>query len=173
MFLVPVHEQDLRKGPCAFRVFFQQTPEKLQKKHRIYDTLAVPLYPSPEHRRVSLRYALRNMGAVPKQPADSMWARAMRLGSPVNSMKLPTWLKCWRRDPLMHTIEPDENGHLPLTHRSQALSNAAQGSTSAAHAAQECSGRLTSPNFHYEKRLSRRPSAPRSTSEVLVGTANV
>lgn len=60
LFLVLLHEQDPGKGTCPFRVFFQQTLDELLKKHRLYDTLTVPLYPSLEHRKVSLRYALRN-----------------------------------------------------------------------------------------------------------------
>ena len=39
--LVLVHEQDPAKGTCPFRTFFEQTPEELQKKHRLYDTLAI------------------------------------------------------------------------------------------------------------------------------------
>jgi hypothetical protein len=67
LFLVLLHEQDVDKGTCPFRVFFQQTPDELLKKHRLYDTLAVFLYPSLEHRKVSLRYALRNLGAIIKK----------------------------------------------------------------------------------------------------------
>ena len=67
--LVLLHEQDPLKGACPFRSFLKQTPEELQKKYRLYDTVAIPLYPSAEHRRVGLRYALLNMGAVPESQA--------------------------------------------------------------------------------------------------------
>ena len=121
MFLVLVHEQDPRKGACPFRVFFQQTPEELQKKYRLYDTLAIPLYPTPEHRSISLRYALRNMGATPKQSQVSMWARLVTSSS---TTKKPIKLRArfHRRDQLLtqlnvlraHATEPDpvdEGGH--------------------------------------------------------------
>ena len=58
-----LHEQDPKRGGCPFRTFFDQTPDVLQRRYRLFDTLAVPLYPSPEHRKVSLRHALRCLGA--------------------------------------------------------------------------------------------------------------
>jgi hypothetical protein len=70
-----LHEQDPSKGGCPFRRFFEQTPEELQKKYRLFDTLAVPLYPSPEHRAISLRYALRNMGATEQGARYKFWRR--------------------------------------------------------------------------------------------------
>jgi len=61
-----VHEQDPIYGGVPFRNFFQQTPQVLlQPPYKIFDTVAVPLYPAPEHRTVSLRLALSSMGAVP------------------------------------------------------------------------------------------------------------
>ena len=61
-----VHEQDPTCGGVPFRNFFQQTPQVLlQPPYKIFDTVAVPLYPAPEHRTVSLRLALSSMGAVP------------------------------------------------------------------------------------------------------------
>ena len=36
-----------------------------QQPYKLYDTVAVPLYPAPEHRTVSLRLVLCSMGAVP------------------------------------------------------------------------------------------------------------
>ena len=64
--IVPVHEQDPGRGGCPFRQFLQQTPQALQRSpYKLYDTVAVPLYSSVEHRKVSLRQVLRGMGAVP------------------------------------------------------------------------------------------------------------
>ena len=61
-----VHEQDAASGGVPFRNFFQQTPQVLQRPpYKLFDTMAVPLYPSVEHRKVSLRHILRSMGAVP------------------------------------------------------------------------------------------------------------
>ena len=59
-----VHEQDPSCGGVPFRNFFQQTPQVI-KDRKLYDTVAVPLFPAPEHRTVSLRLALCSMGAVP------------------------------------------------------------------------------------------------------------
>ena len=36
-----------------------------QQPYKLYDTVAVPLYPAPEHRTVSRRLVLSSMGAVP------------------------------------------------------------------------------------------------------------
>jgi len=64
--IAPVAEQDPASGGCAFRQFFQQTPQVLQQPpYKLFDTVAVPLYSSPEHRKVSLRHVLRSMGAAP------------------------------------------------------------------------------------------------------------
>jgi len=61
-----VHEQDPSFGGVPFRNFFQQTPRVLlQQPYKLFDTVAVPLYPAPEHRTVSLRLVLCSMGAVP------------------------------------------------------------------------------------------------------------
>ena len=93
-----VHEQDPSKGACPFRRFFEQTPEVLQKKHRLFDVLAVPLYPSPQHRQISLSYALRDIGATPRRrllrtsrllrsSSDSMRSSSMRSSSMRRSKK--------------------------------------------------------------------------------------
>ena len=64
--VVLVHEQDPSCGGVPFRNYFQQTPQVLQQQpYKLYDTVAVPLYPAPEHRKVSLRLVLSGMGAVP------------------------------------------------------------------------------------------------------------
>ena len=61
-----VHEQDPICGGVPFRNFFQQTPQVLlQPPYKLFDTVAVPLYPAPAHRTVSLRLILTSMGAVP------------------------------------------------------------------------------------------------------------
>ena len=82
MGVVMMHEQEPGKGGCPFRRFFQQTPEVLLKKHRLFDTVAVPLYPSYEHRVVSLRYALRDVGAVEiRHSRTCRWKLHLFLGS--------------------------------------------------------------------------------------------
>ena len=64
--IVLVHEQDPSCGGRPFRHFIQQTPQVLQRSpYKLYDTVAVPLFPAPEHRTVGLRLALCSMGAVP------------------------------------------------------------------------------------------------------------
>jgi len=64
--IIPVHEQDAQKGGCGFGVFFDQTPQKLLlPPYKIWDTLAIPLYPAAEHRKISLRHILNSMGARP------------------------------------------------------------------------------------------------------------
>ena len=64
--IAPVAEQEPSRGGVAFRQFFQQTPQVLQQQpYKLFDTLAVPLYSSQEHRKVSLRHVLRGMGAEP------------------------------------------------------------------------------------------------------------
>jgi len=61
-----VHEQTPNLGGCPFSTFFQgQTPQVLlQPPYSLYNALAIPLYGSPEHRKVSLRHVLRHMGAA-------------------------------------------------------------------------------------------------------------
>ena len=160
--LVLVHEQDTAKGACPFRTFFEQTPVELQKKYRLYDTLAVPLYPSAEHRKVSLRYALRNMGAMTAQSHEGLCARATKLSASVKqtlpkSVKL-TSLMFWRREPLVNRLELDEEGHLALTDRSRVISREAASKDQS----------MTTLRFHFEKRTSARRSAsdlPRASIE--------
>jgi len=68
MPVVMLHEQNEDKGGCPFFIFFNHTPRDLQiAPYRLFDALAVPLYPSAELRAISLRYALRGMGAKPIQ----------------------------------------------------------------------------------------------------------
>merc|ERR550514_1853618 len=61
-----VHEQDPIYGGVPVRNFFQQTPQVLlQPPYKLFDTVAVPLFPAPEHRKMSRRLVLSSMGAVP------------------------------------------------------------------------------------------------------------
>ena len=60
------HEQEPSCGGVPSRNSFQQTPQVLQQPpYKLFDTVAVLLYPAPEHRTVSLRLVLSSMGAVP------------------------------------------------------------------------------------------------------------
>ena len=60
------HEQEPSCGGVPSRNSFQQTPQVLQQPpYKLFDTVAVPLYPAPAHREVSLRLILTSMGAVP------------------------------------------------------------------------------------------------------------
>jgi hypothetical protein len=72
--LALVHEQDTSKGGCSFRYFFSQTPDiLLREPYKLFDTVAVPLYPSPEHRLISLRQVLRNMMAKELSTQHASW----------------------------------------------------------------------------------------------------
>jgi hypothetical protein len=64
--LALAHEQDERKGGCAFSLFFEQTPKDLQDApYKLFDTLAVPLFSAqPELCKISLRHLLRQMGGI-------------------------------------------------------------------------------------------------------------
>jgi hypothetical protein len=63
--LVLVHEQKPSCGARPFGDLLKQTPELLKAPpYKIYDKVAVPLYPSAEHREVSLRRVLIAMGAT-------------------------------------------------------------------------------------------------------------
>jgi len=64
--MVLVQELDPAQGACPFRQFLEVTPPELQAgPNKLYDTLAVPLYPNKEHREVSMRYIARAMGGAP------------------------------------------------------------------------------------------------------------
>ena len=53
-------------GGCPFHVLVNHAPHELQlAPYHLFDQIAVPLYPFPEHRAVSLRSAMRSMGATP------------------------------------------------------------------------------------------------------------
>ena len=79
-----VHEQTPTLGGCPFSTFFQgQTPQVLlQPPYSLYNALAIPLYGSPEHRKVSLRHVLRHMGAVSCDAGllQQHWQRFRRAG---------------------------------------------------------------------------------------------
>ena len=52
------HEQDHAKGGCAFRLIYEQAPRELQlRPYRLFDTMAVALYTTPEHRKTSVARA--------------------------------------------------------------------------------------------------------------------
>ena len=81
--IAPVAEQEPSRGGVPFRNFFQQTPQVLQQPpYKLFDTLAVPLYSSQEHRRVSLRHVLRGMGAEACDAGllQQHWQRFRRAG---------------------------------------------------------------------------------------------
>lgn len=62
--VVTVHEQDSALGACAFETFFGQTPaELIEPPFTLYKDIAVPLYPDPEYRKVSIRQLLMKFGA--------------------------------------------------------------------------------------------------------------
>jgi len=80
--LVLMHEQDPEKGACPFNDFFQLTPsDLLDKPYNIYNTLAIPLHASLEHRRVSLRCILRSMGSSTVKNQDAMSKLRNSIGS--------------------------------------------------------------------------------------------
>jgi len=63
--IVTVHEQDSALGACAFETFFGQTPSELiEPPFALYKDIAVPLFPDPEYRKVSIRQVLMKLGAV-------------------------------------------------------------------------------------------------------------
>lgn len=63
--VVTVHEQDSALGACAFETFFGQTPSELiEPPFTLYKDIAVPLYPDPEYRKVSIRQLLIKLGAA-------------------------------------------------------------------------------------------------------------
>ena len=75
--MVLVQELDPGRGACAFRRYFELSPPDLVKKRRLFDTVAVPLYPGDAHRAVSILNIAQNMGAKP----------------------LPWWRRCLARGP--------------------------------------------------------------------------
>ncbi|EOD35913.1 hypothetical protein EMIHUDRAFT_110524 [Emiliania huxleyi CCMP1516] len=79
-----VHEQEPSCGGVPFGRFFQQTPQVLQRPpYKLFDTVAVALYPAPEHREISLRLILKSMGAVPCDAGPLRRRRAARIESAV------------------------------------------------------------------------------------------
>ena len=87
--VVLVQELDPTRGACAFRRFFEVTPVDLLKQRRLFDTLAVPLYPSAAHRNVSFLYIERAMGAVCgrlwRGHMWSQWRVAMRSSDKISN----------------------------------------------------------------------------------------
>ena len=98
--IAPVQEQDPSLGGCPFRVFFEQCPKELQMPpYKLFDTLAVPLYPAPEHREISLRHVLRGMGG------RSQSARGMRRAVSITAAVL-VCARCCRRRKDGSKVEP-------------------------------------------------------------------
>ena len=63
--VVMAHETDPAFGGCAFGAFFEACPKELQMApYSLFNRLAIPLFSTPEHRRVSLRHLLRDLGGV-------------------------------------------------------------------------------------------------------------
>jgi hypothetical protein len=72
--VILVHEQDAEAGGCALGEIYQRTPEELLRPpYSLMDARAIPLFPSAEHRDISLRHTLSRMGA--------RTVRGMRAGS--------------------------------------------------------------------------------------------
>ena len=72
----PVQEMDPDCGACTFRRFFEVTPDSLFKQRRLYNNVALPLYPGEAHRAVSLIHITRAMGAQPHRVDDlAIWRR--------------------------------------------------------------------------------------------------
>lgn len=63
--IILVHEQDEEYGACPFSMFFEQAPSKLYNPpYNLFNELAVPLYSSPEYRKVSLTKIFEKLGAT-------------------------------------------------------------------------------------------------------------
>ena len=79
MSIAMLHEQCPSRGACPFGILLGQTPRELQAPpYSLYDSLAVPLYPSAEHRPISLRHALLSIGARPVHARDRHYLSALR-----------------------------------------------------------------------------------------------
>jgi hypothetical protein len=69
--MVLVQELNPELGACAFRCFFEVAPPDLLTQRRLFDTVAVPLYPGEAHRAVSIAYIARAMGAGQRRPRNA------------------------------------------------------------------------------------------------------
>jgi hypothetical protein len=70
--LALVHEQEPTRGACAFSILYGQTPDfLLRPPYKIFDIVAVPLYFSLEHRKISLWQVLKYMDGL-HQRTDAM-----------------------------------------------------------------------------------------------------
>lgn len=80
--LALVQELDPSRGGCPFNVFLAQTPDILRKPpYKMFDTVAIPLYSSPEHRQISLRHVLKALGATSPRAT-----RSRKLKRPTRSL---------------------------------------------------------------------------------------
>ena len=74
------HAQDPAHGGCPFGRFLDQTPRELQRPpYKLFDELAVPLYSSPVHRKISLRLLLTQLGGTPVSPTGSLCSALAQL----------------------------------------------------------------------------------------------
>ena len=74
--IVMLHEQDPTRGGVSFREIIAQTPRELRlPPFQLYDTLAIPLYPMKEHRRISIRHTIRAIAAATPVARQIMVAR--------------------------------------------------------------------------------------------------
>jgi hypothetical protein len=63
--VVMLHEQDIERGGGSIRDVIVQTPEVLRlPPYELYNTLAIPLFSSPEHHTVSMWKALSAIDAA-------------------------------------------------------------------------------------------------------------
>ena len=57
-----VNEQDEERGACVFARYFELAPDVLQQPpYKLFDLVAVPLYPGADHRKIrsTIRLSLR------------------------------------------------------------------------------------------------------------------
>ena len=80
-----VHEQDEERGACVFARYFDLAPDVLQQQpYKLFDLVAVSLYPGADHRKISLRHVMRDLGAEPVAEAH-LFARLSRASTSSSS----------------------------------------------------------------------------------------
>jgi len=80
-----VHEQDEERGACVFARYFDLAPDVLQQQpYKLFDLVAVSLYPGANHRKISLRHVMRDLGAEPVAEAH-LFARLSRASTSSSS----------------------------------------------------------------------------------------
>ena len=120
-----VHEQDEERGACVFARYFDLAPDVLQQPpYKLFDLVAVSLYPGADHRKISLRHVMRDLGAEPV--AEDLFARLSRASTSSGSnsfvggsvLSLGEWLRkgrgrlalLWRRGTSSQRSRGDEAG---------------------------------------------------------------